>query len=609
MKTVAPDAPSRPYWACLAVIAAVVVPALVLVRRGQVVDDGRLDLLVDPGRALASALGVWDPDRALGTVAAGEVRRLWPLGIYHWLMDAARVPDWLAQRLWLAALLLVAAGGVLAIARAWRWRPAAALAAAAAYALSPFVTAGALDAHALVPFAGLPWALALAIASLRHRGWRHPVAFAVVLAAAGSGDATAAALLVAVPLAWIGHALWVSRETTRARAITTVAKVGLTVGALNAWWVVALTVQSTNGIDTARFGIPPEVVASTSSAAEVLRGLGRWTVYRGEVAEPYTQQPMLLLGSFLVPTAALVALGVSRWRYRVYVIGLVVVGTVLAAAAHTGGPASPVRALIELAAGSGPGLALRGLDGAGIVVALALALGVGALVAAAAEQSVRRGTAGAVGVAVAAVVTLPALWSGGLVPASAARDRVLPADTAALARHLDRSDDTTRVLELPGHDNLRADGSSTLQAVLTRPHAIRQGRPAGSAASTDLLRALDDRVQRGTLAPEALAPLARLLGVGDVVVRAGEAPDAAAAPRPGAGVRADPAVRRPGHRTRHRPRRRRPRPLRFHRGPAERERRRDRGCRIRRPPGGRRACPLLLDGHRRPRLHPHPAGG
>jgi hypothetical protein len=527
VKAVVPEAPTRPYWACFAAIAAVVVPALVLIRPGRVVDDGRLDLLVDPGGALASALGVWDPNRSLGTVAAGEVRRLWPLGTYHWLMDAARVPDWLAQRLWLAALLLAAAGGVLVIARAWRWRPSAALAAAAAYALSPVVATGALDAHALVPFAGLPWVLALAIASLRHRGWRHPVAFAVVLAAAGSGDATAATLLLAVPLAWIGHALWVSRETTRARAITTVAKVSLTVGALNAWWVVALTVQSTNGIDTARFGVPPGVVASTSSAAEVIRGLGRWTAYRGEVAEPYTQQPMLLLWSFVVPTAALVALGISRWRYRAYVIGLAVAGTLLAAAAHTGGPVSPIRALIELAGSSGPGLALRGLEGAGIVVVLALALGIGALVAAAAEQSVRRGTAAAAGVAVVALAALPVLWTGGLVPASAARNEVLPADTAAVARHLDRDGDASRVLELPGHENLRADGSSTLQAVLERPHAIRQGRPAGSAASTDLLRALDDRVQRGTLAPEALAPLARLLGVGDVVVRADEAPAAA----------------------------------------------------------------------------------
>lgn len=541
MKKPAAEAHTTPYWACIAAIAAVVVPALVLVRPGRVLDDGHADLLVDPAAALSGALRVWDPDRALGTVAAGDVRRLWPFGAFHWLLDAARVPDWLAQRVWLAALILAAAGGVLAIARAWRWPPAAAGAAAVVYALSPIVVSGARDPNALLPHAGLPWVLVLAIASLRHRGWRYPVAFAVVLAAAGSGDATAATLLLAVPLAWIGHALWLSRETTRARAITTVAKVGLAVAVLNAWWIVALTVQSTNGIDAARFGLPPSVVASTSSAAEVVRGLGRWTSYRPDaVAEPYTQQPLLLLWSFVLPTAALVALGVSRWRYRAYVIGLAVAGTVLAAAAHTGGPITPVRALIELAGGTAPGLALPGLDGSTIVVALGFALGIGALVAAASEEGVRRGIAAAAVIAVAAVAGLPVLWTGALVPASATRDRVVEADTAALAEHLDRPGDSSRVLELPGVDDARS-GSSALDAVLDRPHAIRRGRPAGSAASTDLLRALDGRVQRGTLPPAALAPVARLLGVGDVVFRsdddAGAADLLASAPGFGPGER------------------------------------------------------------------------
>lgn len=530
MRTPAPETPTRPYWVIFAAFAAVIVPALVLARPRQVLADGRTDLLVDPGGALAGALRVWDPDRALGTVAAGDVARLWPLGTYHWIMDAAQVPDWLAQRLWLAGLLLAAAGGVLAIARAWRWRPSAALAAAAAYALSPVVATGVLDAHALLPFAGLPWLLTLSTGALRHRGWRHPVAFAVALAAAGSGDATAAALLLAVPLAWIGHALWLSRETTRARAITTVAKVGIAVGVLNAWWVVALTVQSTNGVDRARFGAPPDVVASTSSASEVVRGLGRSTTYGADVAavaEPFTQQPVLLFGSFLVPAAALLALGVSRWRYRPYVISLAVVGTVLAAASYDGGPASPLRALIALAEQTTLGLGLRGLEGTVIVVVLALALGVGALVAAAAEQSVRRGAGAAAAVAVIAAVALPMLWTGGLVPGSATRDHVVPDDTAAMAAHLDRVNDDSRVLELPGEDGLHTSRESTLQAALDRPHALRQARPAGSAASTDLLRALDDRVQRGTLAPEALAPVARMLGVGDVVVRADEAPQIA----------------------------------------------------------------------------------
>ena len=530
MRTATTEAPSRRYWFGFAALAAVIIPATVLVRPGRVVDDGRTDLLVDPGGALLRGLRVWDPDRALGTVAAGDVRRLWPLTTYHWLMDAARVPDWVAQRLWIAGLLLAAAGGVLAVSHAWRWRPSAAVAAAVAYALSPIVATGVLDAQALLPWAGLPWILALTIQALRHRGWRHPVAFAVVLAAAGSGDAMAAALLVGISLAWIAHARWLSRETTRTRAISTVAKLGLAAGILNAWWVVALTVQATNGVDAARYGVPSESIAGTSSAAEVVRGLGRWTAYRSDVAEItdlYTQQPLVLLVSFLVPALGLLALGVSRWRYRAFAIGLVVGGTVLAAAAYDRGPASPLRALLDVVDGTGPGSAVRGLETAVIAVALGLSLGVGALVAASGEQSVRRGVGAAAAIAVVAVVALPALWEGGIVPDGASREGTIDADTRALAAHLDDGGSDSRVLELPGQAGVRHDGSTDLQAVLERPHASRHPRPTGSAAGTDLLRALDDRVQQGTLAPEALAPLARLLGAGDVVVRAGGSPGAA----------------------------------------------------------------------------------
>ena len=44
--------------------------------------------------------------------------------------------------------------------------------------------------------------------------------------------------------------------------------------------------------------------------------------------------------------------------------------------------------------------------------------------------------------------------------------------------------------------------------------------PWGSAASADLLNALDQRLQDGTLDPAAIAPIARLLSVGSVVYRA-----------------------------------------------------------------------------------------
>src|SRR6185503_4139556 len=51
------------------------------------------------------------------------------------------------------------------------------------------------------------------------------------------------------------------------------------------------------------------------------------------------------------------------------------------------------------------------------------------------------------------------------------------------------------------------------------PYVARELIPYGSPASADLLNALDRRLQEGVLEPEAIAPVARLMGVGDIVVR------------------------------------------------------------------------------------------
>jgi arabinofuranan 3-O-arabinosyltransferase len=55
---------------------------------------------------------------------------------------------------------------------------------------------------------------------------------------------------------------------------------------------------------------------------------------------------------------------------------------------------------------------------------------------------------------------------------------------------------------------------------MDRPTAYRELIPYGSPPAADLLIALDRRLQEGIFEPESLAPVARLLGVGDVLYRA-----------------------------------------------------------------------------------------
>ena len=84
-------------------------------------------------------------------------------------------------------------------------------------------------------------------------------------------------------------------------------------------------------------------------------------------------------------------------------------------------------------------------------------------------------------------------------------------------------DPPSRILELPGINFAAYDWGNTVEPILPglvdRPTSGAGGPPAGGAGTTDLLGALDRRLQHDTLDPTALAPVARLLGIGDIVVR------------------------------------------------------------------------------------------
>ena len=89
---------------------------------------------------------------------------------------------------------------------------------------------------------------------------------------------------------------------------------------------------------------------------------------------------------------------------------------------------------------------------------------------------------------------------------------------------LDAGSHDTRVLEIPGADFAAYRWGETVDPItpglMDRPYVARELVPWGSPASADLLNALDRRLQEGVLDPAAIAPIARLMSVGDVLYRA-----------------------------------------------------------------------------------------
>ena len=106
---------------------------------GRMPTDSKLYLYLDPGRFLGDAASSFDPNQFAGWVPHQHVAYLWPAGPWFWCSTRIGVPDWVAHRLWIGTLMLVAGLGVRWCARQLGCNQVAALVAAIVYQVSPYV--------------------------------------------------------------------------------------------------------------------------------------------------------------------------------------------------------------------------------------------------------------------------------------------------------------------------------------------------------------------------------------------------------------------------------------------------------------------------------------
>lgn len=550
----------------LLLAAATYVP-LLLTARGRVAADTKTYLYLDPGRLLERAPSMWDPNVGLGTVTHQNIGYLFPMGPWFWVFERLGAPDWVAQRLWLGTIMFAAGAGVLFLLRSLGWGqgPAGdeppvsgrawgavsrvagggALAAAVVYMLSPYVlNYGTRLSVLLLPWAGLPWMIGLTQRALRSGSWRHPALFAIVVTIVGGVNATALLLAGIGPLLWVPFAVWVQREVTLRRALAAVARIGVLTLGSSLWWMSGLATQGSYGIDVLRYSETVATVAETSSAPEVLRGLGYWFFYGGEksgpwipASRPYMEAPWLLFAGFTLTGLALVAAVVSRWRQRAFFVGLVVIGTAVAVGPHPFDSPSPVGAVFKrFATSSTAGLAMRSTPRAVPLIVLGVAILLAAGLAGLARARPRPAAVASLVVVATAVAGLAPLWSGDALGENLMRAEDVPSYWHEAAAYLDEQGSDTRVLELPGSDFASYRWGNTVDPIapglMDRPYAARELIPYGSPASADLLNAIDRRIQDDVLDPDSLAPVARRLGVGDVVVRSDLAFEDYRTPRP-----------------------------------------------------------------------------
>ena len=536
MSTERPPLWARPLVRAAAVLALLAYLPAVTAAPGRMPTDSKLYLYLNPGRFLADAAGSFDPRQFGGWVPHQHIAYLWPAGPWFWLFDAVGVPDWIAHRLWIGTIMLAAGLGVRWCARLLGLSVTAALAAAVVYQTSlyvlPYVSRTSVM---LLPWAGLGWVVAFTIRATRRRTWGDPAAIALIVLTVGAVNATALAMIVPAPVLWLIHSAWQRVVSWRAAALVAV-RVGLLSIGVSLWWIVMLMIQAEYGVDVLPYSESVADVSFTSTSAEVWRGLGYWLFYlRDPYAATTTESLRYLVSataiaiSFAVPLVCLAGLVWTRWTHRRFAALLIAAGIVLAVGVHPSDDRSPLMWLLTGGGDGGLALALRSSTRAIPLLMLGLAISGAALIDAARpvqlpRLGLRRAIAGdhllAVVIGGLAIANLPALWTGAFVDPALERDQDPPAAWVAAANALDSSIGDGRVLQLPGAEFGAYRWGYTvdqpLPGLTEQPVVTRDLLPLGSAAAMDLLYALDDRIQNGVLEPDALGPIARLLGVDTV---------------------------------------------------------------------------------------------
>lgn len=506
---------------------------LLLSARGRVAADTKLYLSLNPGRLMADAPWTWDTRQFGGWVPHQVVGYLWPAGPWFGAADAVGIPDWVAQRLWMGTLLFLAGTGVRWAARRLGFGngPTAfvPIVAALVYQLSPYVLPYISRTSVLLaPWAGLGWLIGLTVLAARRGGWRHAALFALIIASIGGSNGTALVMIAPAPILYLVDAA-VRREIAWRRALAVAAKIGGLSAAVSVWWLAGVSLQHEYGADVLAYSETVQSTSYTSSAPEVLRGLGYWLFYVRDAAVAttsasgeYQTSTALMTWGWMLIVGGFAGIALMRWRSRSFLALCLLAGVVLAVGVHPIDNPSPLMQAFADRPRSSLVLALRSSSRAVPLSLFALALGIAIAAGWVAGRWRRWGPVVPAAVVVLAGLNLPALWSRSYVDESQLHEQQVPDAWTEAAAALDADPDGGRVLLLPGVESAAYRWGYVVDPVLPgisdRDLISRDWLPLGSAPVMDLLYALDDRFQEGTIEPDTIAPIARLLGADTVMV-------------------------------------------------------------------------------------------
>ncbi|MET0523484.1 MAG: alpha-(1-_3)-arabinofuranosyltransferase family protein [Nocardioides sp.] len=505
---------------------------------GLITFDTKLDLQFDVTGFLSRSLDVWTGDWTLGGLQNQAYGYLVPMGPAFWLGDLIHAPMWMWERLWTAAVMLLAYFGALRLARSWPGiSPAGAVLAGLTYMLAPRVltTVGGLSGETL-PSAILPWTVLPLVLYLRGRlpAW---VAFLWSVATIpwmGGQNATLVVACLILPglLLLLTDGRGWGRRVVDAAVWTCAALVA------SLWWIVPLLVMGEYAPPFLSFIESAANTASQTGWLTSFRGTSHWVAYfpGGGSAGWVGGWELASSAVLLVTTVAVAGIGLvgllepGLWARRVLVTSMLVGLAVLTVGSPE--PAGSVFGRDWLDALDSWLAPLRNVHKFDPLIRLPLSLGMGAFVAAAVPRLVARARrvpvprrrAGAV------VVTLALAMLVGAAAQPAASGNLRAADGAVAistpwqqtADYLRAQEGPVGVLVLPGTIfSVQTWGRTIdepIQVLSAPPWASRSQSAVAPAGTLRVLDAIENQIAAGH--PIAgFASSLRRLGITHVVVR------------------------------------------------------------------------------------------
>lgn len=528
----------REHVASFVIVVAVVVLNLVQ-QPGLITFDTKLDLQFDPAGFLSRSLNLWNADSTVGGPQNQASGYLFPMGPAFWLSGLLGVPMWIWERLWSAAVMLIAYAGARRLAASWpgigRW---GAVVAGLAFMLAPriLLTVGGLSGETL-PTAVLPWTLLPVVLYLRGTcgAARAFVLSAATVPVMGGQNATlvfACLVLPALMLVLVEGRGWRQR-------VRDLAAWGALVVLVSLWWVVPLLLLGSYAPPFLDFIESAHNTAGNIGWLTSVRGTGHWVAFfpGGGSAGWSGGYAVVSSAALLFTTAAVAAAGLAGlttrglWARRALVSAMLI-GLAILTLGNGGWAGSLVseRWLDLLDGALAP---LRNIHKFDPLIRIPLALGVGAfvsttlprLIGLADDWSRRRARAvqaGATGAVVLAVLAAaqPAAW-GDLRVQDGMEDISAPWREAV---HLlnDQQEGPVRALVLPGSGFAVQYWGRTLdepiQVLDPPPWLARAQVTVAPAGTLRLLDSIEREVDQGR--PSAgLADAFRRLGITHLVVR------------------------------------------------------------------------------------------